>query len=69
MPRLGESGGSLYLKGETTHDKCPWCHHEKCEKCKGTQFQELWLGCYVCGTAAMQRKWEQEGERPRATND
>ena len=49
-------------------DKCPWCQHDKCENCKGMQFQELWLDCCVCGTTAMQRKWEQEGEKRRTTD-
>jgi hypothetical protein len=49
-------------------DKCPWCQHEKCEDCKEEQFHELWLGCCMCGTTAMSRKWEQKEERARTTN-
>jgi len=34
------------------YDKCPWCQHEKCEKCEEGEFLELWLGCCVCEMTA-----------------
>jgi len=69
MPRLDKSDGPHYMRGQTTQDKCPWCQHEKCVNCIGAQFLEVWLGCCLCGTTTMQRKWEQEGERLQVTND
>ncbi len=69
MPRLDKSDGPQYMRGPTTQDKCPWCQHEKCVYCIGAQFLEVWLGCCVCGTTTVQRKWEQEREKLRVTND
>ena len=56
MLRLGMSGGSHYMGGQTTQDKCPWCQHEKCEE---VQFDKLWLGCCTCGITASKQKWEE----------
>jgi len=69
MPSVDKSDGPHYMRDPTTQDKCPWCQHGKCVYCIGAQFLEVWLGCCVCGTATMQRKWEQEREKLRVTND
>jgi len=50
-----------FIEDQAMYDRCPWCQHQKCEKCRVEKFPELWFGCCVCGTSANKRMWEEVG--------